>query len=436
MHATCNLVSASSCLPTTAIHTDPLHRRRLAALSLSHLSKGLQPGVRGKPMHARLVAPVLKSTLTKKYRDLLYRHKQTHPRKEGGPRTARASRACQACVRSKSKCTDQKPCQRCLSRGEPCLPSQKDHNSQIESNLSQVPEVVPTPNPLPSQANEHNGGDFTLSAPAATADQPQPLEIQQETILDDTATFSAALDPIVTNDYFASPYAHGFSFTDGFLLSPTAGALDGGCFELDLETLQALMQPVPNDAQTSATTETSGAQHASPASSRFEFFKRSPWLWTPVNVDNAYAGQESLRVNEKAVDNMLRRSQQYSNRGKFTPTAVDSSCRDRILFMIYNAPHSTAPLQAFPSESYLDRMVQVYFGWQSSEVTSWIHGPSFSVKDCHTELLATVIGAGASSISIDSVCRMGYALLERSRLSLSASVCRIFDQKTYGDQQP
>lgn len=359
------------------------------------------------------------------HRDLLYRHKQTHPRKEGAPRSTRASRACQACVRSKSKCTDQKPCQRCLSRGEPCLPSKKDRDIQSDSHLSLVPEVD-QPNLLPSHSNELDDGGFGIASPTATVDPLQPLELQQlvEPIMDETTTYPAtALHFATPIDYLSSPYAHGFSFTDGFLLSPAPGNLDGGCFELDLETLQALMQPVPNEMQGSVETDTSGLTHASPASSRFEFFKRSPWLWTPVHVDNAYAGQESLRVNEKAVDSMFRRTQQYSIRGKFTSTVVDSSCRDRILFMIHNAPHSTAPMQAFPSESYLDRMVQIYFGWQSLEPSSWIHGPSFSVTDCHTELLATVIGAGASSISIDSVCRMGYALLERSRLSLSASVC-------------
>ncbi|KAJ5636967.1 uncharacterized protein N7484_010280 [Penicillium longicatenatum] len=351
--------------------------------------------------------------------DLLYRHKQAHLRK-GASRTRRASRACQACVRSKSKCIDQKPCQRCLSRGEPCLPSVKD--AKNASHWNQTPEIISTPNPPPAISNE-NDGNFGVSSPSAMVEPPQSSESHQQSMVDEVTAGSASpLGPALTVDCLASTYANGFSFTDAFLLPPATGELDGGCFELDLDTLQALMQPIPNDVQPSVPTEGSGPTHASPASSRFEFFKRSPWLWAPVHVDNAYAGQESLRVNEKAVDSMLRRSQQCFFTGKFTPTVLDSSCRDRILFMIYNTPHSSVPLQAFPSESYLDRMVQVYFGWQSLEPASWIHAPSFSVTECHTELLAIIIGAGASSISIDSVCRMGYALQERSRLSLSASI--------------
>lgn len=404
-------------------YTDPLLRRRSAALSLSHLPQGVQPGVRTK-----LIIPcsIKIPKLMKSHSDLLYRHKQTHLRKEGASRTARASRACQACVQSKSKCTDQKPCQRCLSRGEPCLPSVKD--AKNPSHWNQTPEVTSTPNP-PLVISNENDGHFGVSSPPATVEPPQSLESHQQIMLDEVTAISAApLDPALTVDCLASPYANSFSFTDAFLLPPATSDLDGGCLELDLDTLQALMQPVPNDVQPSVPTDGSGPTHASPASSRFEFFKRSPWLWTPVHVDNAYAGQESLRVNERAVDSMLRRSQQYSFTGKFTPTVVDSSCRDRILFMIYNTPHSSVPLQAFPSESYLDRMVQVYFGWQSLEPASWIHAPSFSVTECHTELLATIIGAGASSISIDSVCRMGYALQERSRLSLSASVSACFSR--------
>ena len=236
---------------------------------------------------------------------------------------------------------------------------------------------------------------------------------------------ACAIDPGLAIEPFVSPCVQvgGFSFADGFLLPPATGDLDGGCFELDFDTLQALLHPA-TEVDSSTMAETSGISYASPASSRFEFFKRSPWLWTPIHVDNAYAGQDSLRVNEKAVDSMLRKNQPHFLCGRFTPTAVDSSCRDRILFMIYNTPHSAVPIHAFPSESYLDRMVQIYFGWQSLDPATWIHAPSFSVSECPTELLATIIGAGASSISIPSVCRMGYALQERSRLSLSASVSR------------
>lgn len=358
--------------------------------------------------------------LMKSRRDLLYRHKQTHLRKEGTSRTARASRACQACVKSKSKCTDQKPCQRCLSRGEPCLPSVKDTNNG--SYWNQTPDIIPSSN-LPLAISKENETSFSVSPPPAPVGPPQSVELHQQVMLDEATAISATpLDPALVVDCSASPDANSFCFTDAFFLPPATGELDGGCFELDLDTLQALMQPVTNEIQPSVPNDAIGPTHASPASSRFEFFKRSPWLWTPVHVDNAYADQGSLRVNEKAVDSMLRRSQQYSFAGKFTPTVVDSSCRDRILFMIYSTPHSAVPLQAFPSESYLDCMVQVYFGWQSLEPASWIHAPSFSAAECHTELLATIIGAGASSISIDSVCRMGYALQERSRLSLSASV--------------
>lgn len=360
-------------------------------------------------------------------RDLLYRHKQTHLRKEGSSRTARASRACQACVQSKSKCTDQKPCQRCLSRGEPCLPSAKEVH--VASQGNKISDATSTFNGSVSIAHEDDRA-LGASTPPPTVEPAQHIEASEQERPDEPTTIPAApLDPAFAVDCLISPYASGFAFTDAFLVPPATSDLDRGCFELDLETLQTLMQPIPSDVQNLAEIGENDRAHASPASSRFEFFKRSPWLWTPVHVDNAYSGQESLRINEKAINSILRNDQQYYFTAKFTPTVVDSSCRDRILFMIYSTTHSTSPLQAFPSESYLDRMVQVYFGWQSLEPASWIHAPSLSVTECPTELLATIIGAGASSISIDSVCRMGYALQERSRLSLSASVSNQFQAR-------
>lgn len=209
---------------------------------------------------------------------------------------------------------------------------------------------------------------------------------------------------------------------DSFFLQSDGFELDSGCFDLDLETLQVLtLPPSPHLVQG----ELQPLNQPSPASSRFEFFKRSPWLWAPVRVDHAYAGQENLRVNENAfIDSSFGLNERLYVQNTVTAQPMDAGCRDRILFMIFHsAKSSSLSPQSFPSASFLDRMAQVYFGWNNLQSTSWIHSSSFVPADRPTELLALIIAAGSTSISIPTVWKMGYALQERSRLSLSASVC-------------
>ncbi|KAF9892295.1 hypothetical protein FE257_002072 [Aspergillus nanangensis] len=361
--------------------------------------------------------------------DLLYRHKQIHSGKAAEPaHSGRASRACCACVQSKAKCMDQKPCQRCLSRGIPCVPSGKEpkhHRASDAQQHSQLPDRVPGPT---DQAHGEELDNEPADMPEITSFTPldESLDVGRpagEAHTDADMTLVQLSTPADTNfsmEAPTSPYLGGFSFADAFL--PPSGTSELDCFDLDLETLQALMPSVPGDIAEVSGIEANAIFHPSPATSRFESFKRSPWLWTPLQFDHAYAGQENLRINEGAVTSLLQTQEHDYPQLRFTPAYVDSGSRDRILFMVHRTSSFTTPLPAFPSESFLDRMVQVYFGWQSVEPTSWIHAASFSATSCSPELLATVIAAGSSSISIPNVYRMGYALQERSRLSLSTSI--------------
>ncbi|CAG8918565.1 unnamed protein product [Penicillium salamii] len=279
---------------------------------------------------------------------------------------------------------------------------------------------MPTPDTHLSTPLEHNN-HLDISPPDLRA-SPQILGHQHESLGEDLSNIQQPpLDLGLPEDYLAPHSPNGFSFTDAFALPLAPSFEDKNSFELDFDSLQALMQAVPNVPLAIGEIE---PIYEGQVSSRFEYFKRSPWLWTPAQFENAFAGPENLRVNENAVNSMLSQSPQYVFAGNFTQSSVDSTCRDRIMFMIYSTLHDSALPLTFPSESYLDRMVQIYFGCQSLEPTTWIHTPSFFASECETELLAAIIGAGASLVSIPSVCRMGYALQERSRLSLSALIER------------
>lgn len=323
-------------------------------------------------------------------RDLLYRHKQIHTRrKQGAQYSSRASRACRNCVQSKAKCTDQKPCTRCISKNIPCEPNVKPQKRHQDSD---------------SRSNR---------GLAPNSDHSPVLD------LDPVVTFNPSDIPVEFDPAFQQSRG-GYSLLDAFLLPAEGFEADSGCFDIDLETLQLLTEPAAHEIPRGDVNNS--PNNPSPAASRFEFFKRSPWLWTPVPVDNAYTTQENLGVNENTLGSSFALQERLYFQDSVTASPVDSGCRDRILFMIFNTAKPALPLQSFPSASFLERMVQVYFSWNNLQSLSWIHSPSFSPANSTPETLGLIIAAGLSSISIPTVWKMAYALQERSRLSLSASV--------------
>ncbi|RAH84245.1 hypothetical protein BO86DRAFT_397111 [Aspergillus japonicus CBS 114.51] len=395
--------------------------------------------------------------------DLLYRHKRIHEGKHDGRlAAARVSRACQACVQSKTKCRDKKPCERCISRKIPCLPSGKrpprmatgsreeetgdprDASTSTPSSMG-TPQTDDEPPPPPTPESEdcipplvpasmttegHDRGDaiFTGSDAGIVHGSPPP----------DVDVAMGFRDP------FPPPFPGslgGNSFPESFLPQVDCTELDG--IDLDWASLQMLMQPLPlmtlpEEPQLLEPAAAEGGHYSSPASSRFESFERSPWLWTPHKSDNAYAGQQDLRVSDGAVNTLLQRARQSGSANADNGPSHDSQChphhpltaglvtagsRDRILLMIHVTSSSgPTPLLSFPSEVFLEHLVQIYFRRQISDVTAWIHGPSFSPIETTPELLATIIAAGASYTQISPIRRMGYALQERARLSLSAAI--------------
>ncbi|KAL4960225.1 Zn(II)2Cys6 transcription factor [Aspergillus stella-maris] len=347
--------------------------------------------------------------------DLLYRHKQIHTRRRDGVQySARATRACQNCIQSKAKCTDQKPCKRCLSKGLSCETTSRSRKKSKPDQTDTVPSLNADVNANPTPSPSTNPQQIIIDAPDASLGLPgfDPVEFS-----------SSGIDPAYATQPSPDPAfqsMRGYSILESFSLLSDGFEWDSGCFDLDLETLQVLTLP---PAQDPAHPDVQPLNHTSPASSRFEFFKRSPWLWAPLRIDHAYAGQENLRVNEDAIASSFGLQERFYFQNSLTAEPVDSACRDRILFMIFNSTKSSSlSLQSLSSATFLDRMAQVYFGWNNLQSTSWIHSASFATTDCTTELLGLIIAAGSTSISIPTVWKMGYALQERSRLSLSASI--------------
>ena len=303
----------------------------------------------------------------------------------------RASRACEACIRSKSKCSNEKPCQRCLSRGEQCLPSVREQTSAAPWNPS--PQITLTHDTHPSHPLALD--EYPLSASPISADPTHVLQSQDGHISDQPSndTQSHAFDPRFVGQNAHPPSSIGaISSGDSPIISSGPRNLQKGDLEPNSESLRALMQSNRPTALETEENERGVRNHAS-SSFYSESSNLSPWLWLPAHTEPSSP----------------------------SPVPMASGWRDRILFMIYNTSRSNISLHSFPRENYLNRMIEIFFCSHRMETATWIHS-SLSVCECHTELLAAVIGAGATSVSIPQVWQMGYSLQECARLSLSASV--------------
>lgn len=186
-----------------------------------------------------------------------------------------------------------------------------------------------------------------------------------------------------------------------------------------------------------------GGSKASNARARgYEAFKKSPWLWTPVMQDHAYAEGSQLSVDEPRImaSPQVSRSDASSASSQLK---CSSSTRDQVLALVLRFSLSSLRIQCFPSCQLLDVLVQAFFvrerGYDSDP---WIHEPTFSTAaaalssddkstvegrkqsagGCRTELLAGIVAAGATLFAVPGVWKMGLALQEICKLSTAAAV--------------
>lgn len=93
--------------------------------------------------------------------DLLNRHQAGHDRNAGIriERTDRVSTACAACIGSKTKCQDEKPCARCRRRNIPCemAPSKAQKSSSLHKVSRSRTEDITSPPINSSLTRDQNG---------------------------------------------------------------------------------------------------------------------------------------------------------------------------------------------------------------------------------------------------------------------------------------
>ncbi|KAI9037564.1 putative C6 and C2H2 transcription factor RegA-like [Aspergillus affinis] len=393
--------------------------------------------------------------------DLMKRHAAGHDSPDEGkrkrpppyPKNGRVSQACAACAKSKLKCDEEKPCKRCKEKGFVCdwpdggndtspSPAQASHsdyepNYSLDEALAQPPLTSPTHDDETDMPDAIDPAEF--NSPDVSINNYLPAT-GINSIPDDTISMTydaSTISPIMDHD--SGIFSIDGTFFPNFIpdsLIPTLARNDMHTstnlphdyihdvfdhnvqFGFDLTDVDFGLIDFFNtrgiaDASTDRSEDSGIALGA-------EAYRRSSLSnWTPAHEDTAFANQGDLSV-PKSIDspeaNMRSERQILSER-------LSSGSRDLIFGMVLQTStkaNLTRIMKSFPSTELLDSLIQDYFDFQSCNIDSWIHGPTFQPNDQTPDILAAVAAAGAIRSPIPTIRKLGYALMEVARLQLSS----------------
>ncbi|RAH84888.1 C2H2 type zinc finger domain protein [Aspergillus japonicus CBS 114.51] len=397
-------------------------------------------------------------------------------------KSGRVSQACRACATSKLKCDEEKPCRRCRDKKLECDWQETNPGEMSPGSSSQGLSLLcyaldlqqpGTPAELPPAYDEPDETEMCIETPQTQGVFPSPAPIMNELPppIDPTAQYatpdfpvsnflpqapgSAPLEDPLTTSYDAiSPsldHESGIFSIDGTffpefipdslitslsrpdldpLLNHTQehayGIYDQNIpFNFDLTEIDfGLIEyfnsqgithhapPVPEAPNDRVDVESGIALGA-------EAYKRSSLsVWKPAQSDNAFAHQGDLAIPRTidSPDTSLRTERRVLSE------RLSAGSRDLIFGMVLQASQKANPLRimkSFPSTELLDGLIQDYFAYQSRQVDSYIHGPTFRINEESSDTLTAIAAAEATRSTIPTIRKLGYALLEIVRLQIS-----------------
>ncbi|PYH96515.1 hypothetical protein BO71DRAFT_471399 [Aspergillus ellipticus CBS 707.79] len=367
--------------------------------------------------------------------DLMKRHAAGHDHPCDGKRkrppsyakSGRVSQACKACATSKLKCDEEKPCRRCRDKKLICdwhdggvddmtpdspMPASLDNPPQFttpdfQMSTSYLPEPQgPVPeDPMSTSYDaispmlDHESGIFSVNGTFFPEFIPDSLI--------PSLSRPNELDPSNhTQDYLHNLFDHGVQFE--FDLTE----VDFGLIDYFNSQGTAHLAPQHSDTQNDRSDVDSGIALGA------EAYKRSSLsVWKPAQEDHAFADHDDLSVPVviDSPESTIRLDRQI------LPERLASGSRDLIFGMVLQTSEKTTLriMKSFPSTELLDGLIQDYFAHQSRQLDSFIHGPTFRPNEQSPDMLTAVAAAGAVRSAIPTIRKLGYALMEVSRLHMS-----------------
>ncbi|KAL2690420.1 putative transcription factor with C2H2 and Zn(2)-Cys(6) DNA binding domain [Phyllosticta citricarpa] len=370
-------------------------------------------------------------------RDILRRHEAAHERNEieGKPeskrRVGRATRACEACAQSKSKCDESRPCKRCKTHSEICVDRTpmsmrpRKGSSARNRRLSSIASTSEDPGRRSSVA------DF-VDPQTSSGGDPTPLIAET-----DFAAISGSLVDGIENLRNPEEQSGSTSMAPEFDLTQSLPSvqvpydlldfmnqsdhlienIDTFDFDLGLDSFPIFDASEPRDV---AVTESGAAAAEDQASSksRFEIFKRTPWFWNPSSNQSTFSEHVRMPLEDENGVNVASSPHWPYSVELYIQDKLDQQARDRILQLVTRTVGTKVSIPSFPSAHFLDILVKNGIA-KKVETDAWIHPHTFCASTTRTELLVALVAAGCVCFGIMSVGKTGGMLQEITRVALN-----------------
>ncbi|KAH7110259.1 hypothetical protein EDB81DRAFT_373550 [Dactylonectria macrodidyma] len=359
--------------------------------------------------------------------DLLKRHELVHL--GGHPSSSRTgirvTHACKLCASKKSKCSESKPCLRCVAKGIVC--EYEDDNSGQDLGTTNEPGTTLPAAAAAGQITEDTESSDEPNDPFLLTFNPFPA-----------ASHSDAAQPSPTTvTIMPSTYGEGLQGSAG-LLPQDDGALsfslDWGMGTVDFSALEQ-MEFDPMDMDIHYTTPTPDGTPDSPpgtiASSAGSDGTARPGpdvyktlsdvrSWEPKNSDSDQAESRNLAIGHE-LKFQESSSVRPSHQRALLKQTLAGAPRGRILHMILRvtSPANMAHIMnGFPSAETLTNLINRYIlKPRNTYVDDVLHIPTLQLDKQEPELLGAMIAMGSLRTEYPEAHKFGHALQEVVRLS-------------------
>ncbi|KAF2214206.1 hypothetical protein CERZMDRAFT_66334 [Cercospora zeae-maydis SCOH1-5] len=321
--------------------------------------------------------------------DLLNRHRAAHGKSSAGDVfRKRTPRACEACIKAKTKCEDDRPCKRCQTRDISCV----DTDSHIHAEPNASPQLAtPATHALSNASTSHpatnpftpfSGAqeDFVHALPMTDYGYPDFLEHIMMPDLATMSPFHAQRPPDLshlTQDITLDALDFDFTFLASGLTRPSTPQAD---------------KPDTDPATDPAT--------ASDVRLRTRAFDQSPWSWNhwiPERNHTTFTGQEEINVRQDGI---------HTNDQHVSP-------------IVTTVAQSRLAMPSFPSLQLLEDLIEIFLLQDSNAIDTFVHAASFAAKETRTEFLLAMVSGGARYVALPTVWKMGLVLQEVVRLGIA-----------------
>lgn len=350
----------------------------------------------------------------------------------------RIAKACAQCIISKTKCSDERPCRRCLDRGQTCGPETEvspplppDPSTQFELVERAPSSVVGSQPPWPLHGVESE--PIALVSLQNQENLVKTVEGRAFSSLDTSlaGTQRNAESYIANGPDFSSIWDHNALSNDSALNIDDdilmAVDLDwNSLIQADYDfNYESSVSNSPHHQRASNTLNSASRPRAPLVQ---EFYKRSVWLWDPDPHDTA-SMEESPHLSE--ADERLLLSSGATEKAPEDKTAgltslTNFTCgydsRDALLFLVQRNADATAAIRCFPTPKVLSFLLRAFVVQETVSSCPFLHLSSFKVSKCKPELLSALIIAGTANFANRHVWKLGLALQERTRLAIYKAI--------------